>query len=282
MAAPSYRPGDALIAALRAPSGAPAPAVPATAVVVAHPDDEGVGVGSRLPRLAGARFVYVTDGAPRDGRDASTHGLSVDHYREARRREREAGLRLCGIRPGQVVDFACVDQEAALELVACSRRLADLFAQWRTEAVITHPYEGGHPDHESAAFMVHAAAALLRARGQAAPDIVEMTSYHMGPDGLLTGRFLPGDRGETTVQLTERELALRRALLDAHVTQRGTLGIFQGVTQEGWRAAPSYDFRRRPHEGPLWYEHLGWPIDGTRFSQLASEALLELGLEAPL
>lgn len=279
--ADSHRAGDALIAALGAPGGAGLP-VPRTAVVVAHPDDEVVGIGSRLPRLKSAQFVYVTDGAPRDGRDASTHGLSVSEYREARKREREAGLRLCGIPPAQTLDFGCVDQEAALELAARSRRLADLFTQWRTEAVITHPYEGGHPDHESAAFMVHAAAALLRGRGEPAPDIVEMTSYHRGRDGLRTGGFLPGERGEVTVQLTPEELALRRAVIDAHVTQRRTLTIFEGVTQEGWRRAPTYDFGQRPHEGPLWYEHLGWPIDGTRFSQLATEALRELGLEAPL
>ena len=120
MADDSHRAGDALIAALQAPTGAPASPSPNTAVVVAHPDDEVVGIGSRLPRLASAHFVYVTDGAPRDGRDASTHGLSVAEYREARRRERDEGLRLCGIAPSQAVDFGCVDQEAALELVDLS------------------------------------------------------------------------------------------------------------------------------------------------------------------
>jgi LmbE family N-acetylglucosaminyl deacetylase len=282
MRADSHRGGTALIAALRAPADAPLPAIPATAVVVAHPDDEVVGAGSRLPRLQSARFVYVTDGAPRDGRDAARHALSVAEYREARRRERDAALQLCGIAASQVVEFGCVDQEAALALVACSRRLAEGLAQWRTQAVLTHPYEGGHPDHEAAAFIAHAAAALLRARGQPAPDIVEMTSYHLGPDGVRTGRFLPGDRGEETVDLTPAELALRRALLDTHATQGRTLSIFQGVTQEGWRIAPAYDFRRRPHEGPLWYEHLGWPVDGTRFCALAGAALAQLELEAPL
>jgi LmbE family N-acetylglucosaminyl deacetylase len=278
----AHRVGAALIAALRAPADAPLLRMPLTAVVVAHPDDEVVGAGSRLPRLVSARFVYVTDGAPRDGRDAARHGLSVAEYREARRGERDAALHLCGIGADQVVEFGCVDQEAALALVAGSRRLADAFADWRIEAVLTHAYEGGHPDHESAAFMVHAAAALLRARGQPAPDIVEMTSYHRGEDGLLAGRFLPGDRGELTVDLTPAERSLRRALLDAHATQQRTLRIFQGVTQEGWRIAPAYDFRRRPHAGPLWYEHLGWPMDGTRFCALAAEALAQLALEATL
>ena len=278
----AHRAGSALIAALRAPADAPLQAIPATAVVVAHPDDEVVGAGSRLPRLASARFVYVTDGAPRDGRDAATHGLSLDEYRHARQRERDEALHLCGIDADRVVEFGYVDQEAALALVAGTRRLALAFAEWGIEAVLTHPYEGGHPDHEAAAFMVHAAAALRRARGEPRPDIVEMTSYYRGDDGLLTGRFLPGDGGEATVDLTPADLSLRRALLDVHATQRRTLSIFQGVTEEGWRPAPAYDFRRRPHVGPLWYEHLGWAIDGTRFCALASKALAQLHLEAPL
>ena len=40
------------------------------AVVVAHPDDEMIGLGSRLSELGGVTLVYVTDGAPRDGRDS--------------------------------------------------------------------------------------------------------------------------------------------------------------------------------------------------------------------
>jgi LmbE family N-acetylglucosaminyl deacetylase len=273
--------GAALIDALRAPGEARVHP-PATAVVVAHPDDEVVGAGSRLPRLSSAHFVYVTDGAPRDGGDASVHGLSVGEYAQARRRERDAALRLCGIGPLQVVDIGSVDQEAALHLAQLAFTCADLFAEWRTQAVLTHPYEGGHPDHDASAFAVHAAAALLRARGAVAPVVVEMACYHQRDGSLRTNRFLPGERGETIVELTPREQDFRQALLDCHATQKRTLSIFQGVTLEGFRIAPAYDFTQRPHEGPLWYERLGWAIDGTRFCSLAGQALGELGLEGPL
>jgi len=284
MQSPPHAAAAKLIEALRAPEGAPLPPLPATAVVVAHPDDEVVGCGSRLPRLATAHFVYVTDGAPRNGDDAGTHGLSVQQYAHARKQERDAALRLCGIAPQQALDLAFTDQEAALHLVELSRRLADLFAQWGTEAVIAHPYEGGHPDHDASAFGVHAAVALLRQRGAAAPAIVEMSCYHEG-DGarhLATNEFLDLAPGQVDVDLTPAQQQRRRALIDAHVTQRRTLAIFYNVTREGWRPAPAYDFTRRPHEGQLWYERHGWAIDGDRVCAEARAALAELGLEGPL
>src|SRR5215207_4627687 len=84
-----------LLAALRAP-GLDLP-LPRTAVIVAHPDDESVGAGSRLPRLARARFVYVTDGSPADGMDAGALGLSRGAYAEMRQTELMRALALCGV-----------------------------------------------------------------------------------------------------------------------------------------------------------------------------------------
>src|ERR1051325_5216230 len=40
------------------------------AIVAAHPDDETIGAGAYLARLSQAIFIHVTDGAPRDMRDA--------------------------------------------------------------------------------------------------------------------------------------------------------------------------------------------------------------------
>src|SRR5437868_962228 len=51
------------------------PAQP-TLLVVAHPDDEALGAGALLTRLANASIVIVTDGAPADGTAARAAGFN--------------------------------------------------------------------------------------------------------------------------------------------------------------------------------------------------------------
>jgi hypothetical protein len=46
-------------------------------LVVAHPDDEVVGVGGQLARLMGVRLLHVTDGAPRNLLDAQAAGSII-------------------------------------------------------------------------------------------------------------------------------------------------------------------------------------------------------------
>jgi LmbE family N-acetylglucosaminyl deacetylase len=275
----------ALLALLGAPEPQPGAGLPATMLVAAHPDDETVGAGSRLPRLAQARLVCVTDGAPRTGEDASRHGFTPPQYAQARRVELEAALALCGIASERLQSLDCPDQQASLQLAPLAERLAHLIAQCGSEVVLTQPYEGGHPDHDATAFVVHAAAALLRARGQQAPDLVEMGSYHRGADGVRTCGFLPltagGDDEAVVVKLTPDEQRFKSELLACFVTQRDTLRGFP-VDVEAFRPAPRYEFRAPPHEGVLNYERYPWGMSGEGFRALAAQAMQHLGLEGPL
>lgn len=75
-------------------AGSPLPP-PRLLVILAHPDDEVLAVGTRLERLSLARLVTVTDRAPEDGADARHHGFStLEAYREARAAELAAAA--CG------------------------------------------------------------------------------------------------------------------------------------------------------------------------------------------
>jgi LmbE family N-acetylglucosaminyl deacetylase len=252
---------------------------PALALVAAHPDDETVGAGARLPRLAGAHFICVTDGAPRDPVDREAAGCATRaDYARRRREELAAALALAGAAPGRLHQLNVADQEASLNLVALVYLVADIFRRARLDAVVTHPYEGGHPDHDATALVVHAACRLLEASGRHVPAILEMTSYHANGDNMEAGTFLADGAGhiETGV-LSDDERAFKAALFDCYSTQRRVLSGFP-IDVERFRAAPRYDFTRPPHPGKLYYENFPWRMDGARWRELARGALEELGV----
>lgn len=250
----------------------------ALAVVVAHPDDEVIGAGAHLPSLANVTVVHVTDGAPRSMHDARAAGYDTrNDYARARSREAGASLALAGITPERVLALGVADQEASLRLAEVARRLTRFLGDRAIHVVLTHAYEGGHPDHDATAFAVHHAARLIADVGGTEPAVLEMAGYHVGPQGLVTHRFLPGGDPGLTVELDAAEQALKRRMLACHVSQSRTLAQF-GVEVERYRLAPRYDFAAPPHPGRLWYEQFDWGMTGARWRALAGEALVELGV----
>jgi LmbE family N-acetylglucosaminyl deacetylase len=250
------------------------PAEPAVLVVAAHPDDETIGLGALLARLRDATVLHVTDGAPRDGRDTAQHGFATrEAYAAARRVEALAALAIAGIGADRAPVLGIADQEASLHLVPATHRIAELVEARRPGLVVTHAYEGGHPDHDAVAFAVRAALRLL----PDPPPLAEMTGYHAGPDGIVAGRFLPPEGDVVAFQLDVAGEATKRAMLDCFVTQRAVLAAFP-TCAELLRAAPPADFTRPPHAGTLFYERFPWGMDFTRFRAVARAALDGLGL----
>jgi N-acetylglucosamine malate deacetylase 2 len=252
------------------------------AIVVAHPDDETIGVGGQLSRFRGVTLVHVTDGAPRNDAAAQEHGFETpEAYAAARHEELRAALALADLADHVLVNLGIADQEASLHLADLARRLATLFRQRGIDLVITHAFEGGHPDHDAAAFAVHAAAALLQADG-AAPAIVEVPLYHLGLTGWRVQRFIAaaGSPG-IEIHLNDDQRRRKQAMLDAHATQRQVLSMV-AADVERFRPAPSYDFTALPNEGRLLYDVHGWGMTGLRWQALAVAALEDLGLGAVL
>jgi N-acetylglucosamine malate deacetylase 2 len=251
---------------------------PKTIVVVAHPDDEIVGAGARLSSLKDLTVVHVTDGAPRDLGDALRSGFTTgDEYASARREECLSALGLAGVAPEQVRELGFADQEASFNLLLIARRLIEILGEVRPEAVLTHPYEGGHPDHDATAFAVHYARRLLEDAGVRPPAVLELTSYYSSGGRMVTSDFLPfRGHGVITIHLSREARSLKRRMFNCFITQREVLRQFPlGV--ERFRMAPSYDFTLPPHEGRLHYEYFNWGVKGAEWRALAREALARQG-----
>jgi LmbE family N-acetylglucosaminyl deacetylase len=249
-------------------------------VLAAHPDDDVLGAGALLARAPDAHVVYVTDGAPRDGEDARAHGFCAPAaYAAARRREAEAALALASVGAEQIVRLEIADQGATFALDRIVGALRDLVAAIRPSVILTHAYEGGHPDHDATAF---AARAALADACPGAPLLAEFSGYHAGSDGRRETSFLADDRApETRVVLSPVERRLKAAMFACHATQAAVLAGFPG-DRETFRRAPAYDFSRPPHAGPLYYEAresgAAWGIDGACWRSEAAAAGRRLGL----
>ena len=248
-------------------------------VIVAHPDDESLGVGGQLQHWPAAMFIHVTDGSPRDLRDAHSAGLKTQaDYAALRQRELDSALALAGFDSEARLGLGLIDQEAATNLEYLTRRLACIFLDAKPQAVITHPYEGGHPDHDAVAFAVHSARQQVLLATGLAPMILEMTSYHNEAGWMRTGEFLPAaDSPITTLHLNAAQHEFKRRLLRCFPSQSQTLRQFK-CHCERFRIAPKYDFTEPPHEGTLFYEQYGLGMHGRDWRVLSAKALASLGI----
>lgn len=262
-----------------APARSPNP-VPRALLLFAHQDDETIALGARLCNFTHAHIVHVTDGAPRNEQDSRDHGFeTLADYRKAREFELGNVLSAAGLGTANRECLRVPDQEASMSLAVLARTVERILRQHRPEVIFTHPYEGGHPDHDSCAFAVHHAVALRPEAER--PLLIECAFYHAGPGGHEVGTFLPTDQQvpHAELRLTPEEVRVKKALLAHFVTQRNTLSGFP-LEYERFRVAPRYDFRNPPHTPPVLYDNYPWGMTSHEFSQLAREA--EEALSRPL
>ena len=244
------------------------------ALLAAHPDDEAIGASSLLSGCCEPLVIYLTDGAPRNTSlwPPDFRG-SREEYGQLRRAEAAAALAHAGVSPRQVEWLGGVDQEAIFEVERLTASLTAALERSHVDILITHPYEGGHPDHDAAALITSLATSRL------AHDclLLEMTSYHARHGSCATGTFLNSDPSrEYVFELSAADRDRKRKMFDTYASQKLVLANFL-LDREPLRPAPGYDFSSPPHEGWLWYERLGWEMNGHHWRALAAEAMNAIG-----
>ncbi len=253
-------------------------------VIAAHPDAESAGAASLLTTLPDCAVLHLSDGVPRDRMLWSSGAAATpDGYSSQRRSEVLRAMEIAGLLPSDVHCLGLVDQELVLHLADLSRELVRWMIALGPELVITHAYEGGHPDNDAAAFATAAARDMLLRSGQRAPMLLEMALYHGAGGELTIGDFVASDDiGPPQIQCAFRGAALERKheMLRCFESQEEGLAPFFAISYERFRPAPRYDFAAPPHFGPLLYEQRRMPMEGDTWRALATRARGELSLGA--
>ena len=249
-------------------------------VMAAHTDDEAIGMGAFLKNLTNVAYLHLTDGAARNMRAAKARGFPTRReYALARRGELMMALNHMRSAPVEMIEFGIPDLEVSYNLVPATLRLLEVLRRLKPSVVFVHPYEGGHPDHDSAAFCARAASIIMQAEDVEPPAIIEYTSYHADGKKMATSSFLPTAAPMLSIRLTQEERALKTEMFNCYSTQRNALKQFE-TSVERFRRAPSYDFTRPPHPGRLFYQNFYWGLPGLKWCRLAEKASSRLGIPA--
>jgi LmbE family N-acetylglucosaminyl deacetylase len=126
---------------------------------------------------------------------------------------------------------------------------------------VTLAYEGGHPDHDTCAFLTWWLSRKYALSAWEAP------LYHRTADGTVQRQcFMVPEGDEALFDATTHEVDRKQRMLDEYVSQKETIALFNPAI-ERFRPQPAYDFSRPPHAGVLNYEAWGWSMSGTQLVQ---------------
>jgi N-acetylglucosamine malate deacetylase 2 len=244
------------------------------AVIVAHPHDEVIGAGGLIARLKDVIVLHVTDGAVREPQRTGFTRRKVNI--KTIKAECASALALANVPEDRIIELGISDHQASYFLVPITRRIAAFLQRSGSEVVLTHAYEGGHPDHDATAFATHAAMRLLKRNGFKPPVLFEIAVRPSDDGKTRVLDFLPGQwRETTTLILNKQGQDLKQRMLDCF---RGQLDLSpeSPLGREKFRRPPDCDLALAPREGKPNYETFDSELTGSEWTLLAREALTEL------
>ena len=175
---------------------------------------------------------------------------------------------MLGVRPRLRLRYGLTDQETVFHLPGLVRRLShDLRG---CDAVLTHAYEGGHPDHDTAAAAVQLACLYAGGDQKGAIVRLEFAGYHSRGGALVAGRFHPDPAApEREVDAAPSDRRARTEALACFTSQTATLAQV-GFETERLRLAPVYDFRRPPPPGEALYDQWRFSLSSNEWRAITS------------
>jgi N-acetylglucosamine malate deacetylase 2 len=213
-----------------------------TLVLVAHPDDESIGCGMLLQRIAAAGILLCTDGGPDVARPWYARMLhSRTRYAGKRLAEFRAASRIAGVR--RTCEMKGIqDQLLYQRLERAAGFLAEYIVQYRPDAILSHAFEAGHPDHDCCAFLAHWAGRKFSL------PVWEMPLYYRpAPSSpLVYQRFLCCYGNEVELFPEPDKLLRKTMMLSEHRSQAAVISEFD-KTREVFRPQPAYDFSVNPN-----------------------------------
>jgi LmbE family N-acetylglucosaminyl deacetylase len=225
-------------------------------VLVAHQDDEAIGCGILLQRAEAPVVVFATDGAPTDEYFWGKYGAR-DKLADVRRAEAAHAMSEVGIAHYEILAFR--DQRLYEHLPDALDRIIAIVRGHACRSLVTHAYEGGHPDHDACSYLAFLAGECLTL------PVWEMPLYHRAHGAPEMQHFISGD-ADVVLTPTEAEYGRKRRMAAAYASQGEVIRAFPG-RNEIFRRQPRYEYSQPPHAGPLNYEAWQWPITGREVSR---------------